>query len=358
MRPESDHETSSIDYLDLHAEHKHLIEIKMCAKFEFERQNGVLCIFPAVKTSLHTSDPFVDSDENHMLHTMHTVFSSFTSLVRHRRYQSQWNTVELPKSMIQRLAKLDDIEKKSLTRSLDESSYVFPDPLVSTTCNVQQLSAQMPTLSDVEDWTRDSMGSYTFSSARPSLMPTIPDVKDSTHDSIGSYAFSSARPSDVMSLSSTCSARPSDVMSLSSTRSSLHLLSDDGKELNLLDEPVYRTSPHLTGPTQHKQRSRTSAPRASQLLPQPTSSESVQRGSQYCPSPSLLTSPHLTGPTQRKQCSRTSAPCASQLLPQSTSSESVQRGSQPPPSREFIISPLSPPLKYRTSPSLPQSPST
>ncbi|KAG2758114.1 hypothetical protein P692DRAFT_20867017 [Suillus brevipes Sb2] len=266
MQPECDHETSSIDYLDLHAEHKHLIEIKMCAKFEFERQNGVLCIFPAVKTSLHTINPFVDSDENHMLHTMHTVFSLFTSLVHHHRYQSQWNTVELPKSMIQRLAKLDDIEKKSLTRSLDESSYVFPDPLVSTTCNVQQLSAQMPTLSDVEDWTHNSMGSYTFSSARPSLMPTIPDVKDSTHDSIGSYTFSSARPSDVMSLSSTCS--------------SLHLLSDDGKELNLLDEPVYRTSPHLTGPTQHKQRSRTSAPCASQLLPQPTSSESVQRGSQ------------------------------------------------------------------------------
>lgn len=196
------------------------------------------------------------------------------------------------------LAKLDDIKKKSLTQSLDESSYVFPDPLVSTTCNVQQLSTQMPTITDVEDSTHDSRGSYTFSSARPSFTPTIPDVEDWTHNSIGSYTFSSAHPSNVMSLSS--------------THSSLHSLSDDGKELNLLDEPVYRTS--------------------TARQPQITTTENVPQTPmhRYHQAHNLVADgpPHLTGPTQCKQCSRTSAPRASQLLPQPTSSESVQRGSQ------------------------------
>ncbi|KAG2150782.1 hypothetical protein DEU56DRAFT_908422 [Suillus clintonianus] len=185
MRPESDHETSRIDYLDLHAEYKHLIEIEI-----------VLCVIPAIKSSLHTSDPFVGSDESYMLHSMYSIFSSFADLVCHCRYKSQWNTVKLPKSMRQRLAKLDDNQQKSSTRSLDESSYVFPDPLVS-------MPDDTPTISDVEDWTHDSMGSE-------------------------SYTFSSAHPFDVMPLSSTCS--------------SLHSLSDDGHELKVLDEPVYRTS--------------------------------------------------------------------------------------------------------------------
>ncbi|KAG1762156.1 hypothetical protein EV702DRAFT_1206753 [Suillus placidus] len=237
-----------------------------------------------------------------MLHSLYSIFSSFADLVCHHRYKSQWNTVEHPKSMSQRLAKLDDNQQKSSTRSLDESSYVFPDPLVSMP-NVQQLSTHMPTISDIKDWTRDSMGSefYTFSSA--------------------------------------C---PSNVMPLSSTRSSLHSLSDDGHELKVLDEPVYRTS--------------------TARQPQITSTENVPQmlmhGHHQACNLVADSPPHLCGPTQHKQHSTTSALHASRSLPQTTSSESVAHGSQSPASHEFIISPCSPPLKYRPSPLLPQNTSS
>ncbi|KAG1883468.1 hypothetical protein F4604DRAFT_1920673 [Suillus subluteus] len=192
--------------------------------------------------------------------------------------------------MIKRLAKLDDYEQKSSTHPLNESSYIFPDPVVSTVRNVQQLSTHTPAVSDevLEDWMSDSMGSYTFSSARPS-----------------------------------------EVTSLGSTHSSLHSLSDNGKELNLLDEPIYETSTARQPPIS-----------ATQTFPQTPTCGRRQECSLIADSP-----PHLTGPTQHKQRSRTLMPSA---LP------SPAGITHSPVSREFIISPCSPPLKYHVSLSLPQ----
>ncbi|KAG1863676.1 hypothetical protein F4604DRAFT_1929077 [Suillus subluteus] len=192
--------------------------------------------------------------------------------------------------MIKRLAKLDDDEQKSLTHPLNESSYIFPNPVVSTVCNVQQLSTHTLAISDkvLEDWMSDSMGSY---------------------------IFSSACPSEVTSLGSTCS--------------SLHSLSDDGKELNLLDKPIYKTSTARQPPIS-----------ATQTFPQTPTCGHCQEHSLIADSP-----PHLTGPTQRKQHSRTLMPLA---LP------SPAGITHSPVSCKFIISPCSPPLKYRASPSLPQ----
>jgi hypothetical protein len=77
----------------------HFIEIKMMAEFDFDHQDGILSIFPSIRSALLASEPIEDAKENQILKDMHSVFAdSFACMVRRRKFR--WDRVQLPDAML------------------------------------------------------------------------------------------------------------------------------------------------------------------------------------------------------------------------------------------------------------------
>ncbi|KAG1863271.1 hypothetical protein DFJ58DRAFT_725175 [Suillus subalutaceus] len=119
-----------LDYLDLHGALKSQFEIKLSAKFLFEKRQGYFCLFPTIQTSVRACEVIKTHPEKLMLDKIHTLFSTTIAPEICRRWFN-WETVELPEGMLQRLAALDELERKTPSQSMNTSSYFFPDPLNS-----------------------------------------------------------------------------------------------------------------------------------------------------------------------------------------------------------------------------------
>ncbi|KAG2344280.1 hypothetical protein BDR05DRAFT_947656 [Suillus weaverae] len=203
-----------LDYLDLCMQANNFVEIKMTAGFEFVRCPGMFNPTPTFTTALNISEPIKNEDKKQIIKAIYSIFSeSFVSMVHQHRFQ--WETVHLPKSMLESLDKIEFIGKPS-TKDLANSSYIFPNPSNSTV-NMQSVAAN--TALDV-DWcsSQNSNDSSAYLSTQ----------HEDWHESITSDGLSTCL--STMSFTST-------------THSSLHSLSDNDNNNNttkftFLSEPV------------------------------------------------------------------------------------------------------------------------
>ncbi|KAG0695486.1 hypothetical protein DFH29DRAFT_880018 [Suillus ampliporus] len=120
-----------LNYLDLHGELKLRFEIKLSAEFLFEKRQGYFCLFPAIQTSVQACEVIKTQPEMLMLDKIHTLFSSTIAPEVCQRWFS-WETVELPEGMLQRLAALDEHERKTLRiHSFQKVFHLEPPYLLS-----------------------------------------------------------------------------------------------------------------------------------------------------------------------------------------------------------------------------------
>ncbi|KAG1777512.1 hypothetical protein EV702DRAFT_1197118 [Suillus placidus] len=297
---------SRLDYLDLEVKIPiHFIEIKLTAEFDFDQHDGILSIFPSIRSALLASEPIEDDAEQHILNHMHSLFAdSFACMVHRRKFR--WDRVQLPAAMLKRIAALDEVEhrrspipdsplptvvSKQLMDTNISDSYIFPDPLPP--------AVVLPQLADeyaMEDW------------------------RSSTNS---------------IDISSESSLSCSTIISPYSTRSSLHSLSeDDAQERALLSQPLLRV------PTQTRPLRRTRHSRRQIQASATSQSTWTMMSSSVAPSQSIQT---------------VMSPSTTSLQPIDTMTSSSVSLPQPAP-HPFLVSPLSPPLKFKPiSPTTPTS---
>ncbi|KAG2028903.1 hypothetical protein BDR03DRAFT_988100, partial [Suillus americanus] len=115
-----------LEYLDLQGEIKDHFEIKLSAAFEFLKKPGHFCASPQIVTAV-ASSCFLETEAEVATATiMHDILlNRLAPLVRQRWFC--WNEVKLPKSMVERIAALDQNSSTS-SEHVQPDGFLFPNP--------------------------------------------------------------------------------------------------------------------------------------------------------------------------------------------------------------------------------------
>ncbi|KAG2343822.1 hypothetical protein BDR05DRAFT_999729 [Suillus weaverae] len=115
-----------LEYLDLQGEIKDHFKIKLSVAFEFLKKPGHFCTSPQIVTAVASSCPLKTEAEVATATIMHDILlNQLVPLVRQCWFC--WNEVKLPKSMVERIAALDQNSSTS-SEHVQPDSFLYPNP--------------------------------------------------------------------------------------------------------------------------------------------------------------------------------------------------------------------------------------